>query len=464
MRKLTAILASLILASQLMSCTSSDSQQDGSGDQSVSESTEAVDGELAELDKPIPAEGAPTEDVAVTDGFLDEQLPADALGEAPKSSTPPPSDIVDTAPPPDMETPPSIADASPASQVDTGMSSSPSSSVDVATSNDLSASSSLDSGSSVGSVSSTEPMDSSSGMNESPAPKKKKASSEPKLITLKKIESSPITRDGVLLNTVYIARNGDNFRKISSMIYGDESKHKELKRLNPGVGPKVGDKVYYNSPLRSADDTKLITFYEDKGIVNGVYVAKEGDTIKKVGKELLGSKDSWKELWATNSLEGTGKLEAGTEIKYWKYDSGAMPGTSVAHNNLNMETAPPPVAEMPPPPAEMAPPPPVAEMPPPPAEMAPPPVAEMPPPPPPAEMAPPPPPPPAEMAPPPPPVAKTAPPMEENPEGAPMDQDMMMGLAGVGVVAAAIALLVIVRKRRQNREMAAAFNDTQVGT
>jgi LPXTG-motif cell wall-anchored protein len=45
-----------------------------------------------------------------------------------------------------------------------------------------------------------------------------------------------------------------------------------------------------------------------------------------------------------------------------------------------------------------------------------------------------------------------------------MDQDLMMSLAGAGIVAAGLAALVIVRKRRQQREMSSAFNDTQVGT
>lgn len=112
--------------------------------------------------------------------------------------------------------------------------------------------------------------------------------------------------------------------------------------------------------------------------------------------------------------------------------------------------------ELPPPPTEMAPPT-MAQ-----TELPPPPPMEMePPPPPPAADLPPPPPAEAMNPPPPPPVAKKAIPTMTDGE---MDQDMMMSLAGAGIIAAGLAAIIIIRKRRQNRDMATAFNDTQVGT
>jgi LPXTG-motif cell wall-anchored protein len=45
-----------------------------------------------------------------------------------------------------------------------------------------------------------------------------------------------------------------------------------------------------------------------------------------------------------------------------------------------------------------------------------------------------------------------------------MDNDMVMSLAGAAIIAAGLAAVIVIRKRRQNREMASAFNDTQVGT
>ena len=49
-------------------------------------------------------------------------------------------------------------------------------------------------------------------------------------------------------------------------------------------------------------------------------------------------------------------------------------------------------------------------------------------------------------------------------DGAPgMDNDMVMALAGGGIFAAGVAAIIVIRKRRQQKEMASAFNDTQVG-
>jgi LPXTG-motif cell wall-anchored protein len=74
-----------------------------------------------------------------------------------------------------------------------------------------------------------------------------------------------------------------------------------------------------------------------------------------------------------------------------------------------------------------------------------------------------PPPPPAEAVNPPPPPAiarKAEPAMGEGG----LDNDMIMTLAGVGIVALGAFALIISRKRRQSRDAAVAFNDTQVGT
>jgi hypothetical protein len=451
MKKITALIAALLLTMHLVGCTSSDSKEEGATDESVTESTEEVDEELAELD--APAEENAVAESENSDGFLDEQLPQDALGESENTAATqeaPPSDVADSTTPP-----PGLDESTSVSSTDTSTTEAPltdsSASVDPLTTD-----------SALGSVASTEP----ALTDEAPVEK-------PKTVSLKKVEAVPFSRDGVLLNAVYVVRPKDNYRKVASMIYGDESKHAELRKLNPGVVPRVGDKIYYNSPLRPADDTKVLNFFEDKGIVNEVYIAKEGDDLKKVSRELLGHKDSWKEIWATNGLESKDKLEAGTELRYWKSEvvTTTPPMGEVAMNNAQppADMALPPVMELPPPPpmAEMAPPPPADMAPPPPPEMAPPPpMAEMaPPPPPPTAELPPPPPPPVEALnpPPPPPVAKKAPGLDEAGSGG-MDQDMMFMLGGAGIAAAAVAALIIIRKRRQNREMAAAFNDTQVGT
>jgi len=195
--------------------------------------------------------------------------------------------------------------------------------------------------------------------------------------TLKKIREAPYQQGGMLLNTVYVARKGDNLRSVSKKVFG-KNDSRTLLKANPYLsrGIRIGDKIYYNSPNRPQDAERMITFYEDNGVPAKSYIAKDGDNIRELGNQLLGHKDSWKELWATNlAIESKAELAAGTEVRYWQDSPGlsappppVMP--PVATNDLPppppppIDTAPPPPppqADMPPPP----PPPPANDMPPP---------------------------------------------------------------------------------------------------
>ncbi len=438
MKKLIVLVAGLTLALHLSGCSLfKSSDENAASDESVASDSNSE--ENTELD-------GDNKDTASNDSMLDDQLPEEALGEKTAStdlSSPPPDEPM--APATDVAASESTPPPAETASVDTGTTTNP---ADV-------------------SASPTEPIGDVTAMS-SPsesAPVAPEAISEKPKASLKKVESMPMTREGILLNAVYIARPKDNFKKISKMIYGSNDKASELKKANPGVSPKVGDKIYYNSPVRPTDDTKIVTYYEDNGMLPEVYVAKEGDDIKKVSKQLLGYDNAWKETWALNTVESKGKMPAGTELRYWKV---APVAAVAAAADVAMNTPPP--AEMPPPPAqEMSPPPPAQEMspPPPPAQVdaaPPPPVAQDLPPPPPPEVEQAAPPPTADLPPPPPPpVAKNTPHVEaDQPMG--LDNDMIMSLAGAGILAVLAAGVIIARKRRAQKEMAAAFNDTQVGT
>ncbi len=475
MRKLISLFAALILTVHITSCTSKDSKDDvAGGDEAVAAETAGTDAELQALDAPPAASSDPAvaSKEGTNEGFLDDQLPSDALGETNKTasnSTPPTPEGLDatTTPPPTMEEPkkdPTLEaklDSELAPPPDANLPGSPVASIDP------------------GSAASEKPLDATSSPSMSDPSPVPIAESKPKA-SLQKVEAAPMTRDGILLNAVYIARPGDNYKKISSLIYGNPSKQKELKKANSSISkPKPGDKIYYNSPVRSTDDTKLLTYYEDAGMAPEIYVAKEGDDLKKVSKSILGYDHAWKEIWETNSVDSKGALTAGTELRYWKTSPAsemAPPKATVAANTAapTEMAPPPPMPEMPPaPPAEMAPPPP-----PPAAQMAPPPPPPPPPggqavannlPPPPAEMAPPPPPdlpppPPAEAVNPPPPPAVAKKTADTAIDETGLDKDMVMTLAGVGIVALGAFAFIILRKRRQTRDAAVAFNDTQVGT
>jgi LPXTG-motif cell wall-anchored protein len=302
-----------------------------------------------------------------------------------------------------------------------------------------------------------------------------------------KMKDTPWMVNKKPVNAVYFARPGDTSKSIAEKIYGDASREKELKKINSFMksrSVRVGDKVYYNSPNRPDDSTKLVTYYEDKGLQPQVYTAKEGDKVKAVAKELLGFDNAWKEVWGSNSFDSKKTLDPGTEIKYWKEDSAAAtPAPTLATNDPSTLPPPPPAdPSTPPPPPDMAtnPPPPPPDMgtPPPPPDLgAPPPPPDMatnPPPPPPDMGTPPPPPPDMGANPPPPPpdmggttpgsnAAATTGVPEDGSSIAGMDQETIM-FVGIGAAVLLLAVILIVkRKNKQRQEFEQAMNETQVG-
>lgn len=297
---------------------------------------------------------------------------------------------------------------------------------------------------------------------ESPSP-------APSAAALQKVPETPFQQNGILLNTVYFARPGDTVSSVSQMIYGAD-KTSELKKANPKLknrDPKPSEKIFYNSPVRSTDSEKMMTYYEDNGMKAETYVAQEGDTIQKVGKNLLGYDKGWKEIWTMNPIESKGKIEAGTELKYYK--GSAAPTAKIASN----DAVPAPKEELPPPPAAMGeasalPPPPPPDMaannqPPPPNDMN-----GAPPPPPPAMNDLPPPPPEAAAPPPPPPPPPAAPAEKKMPAvakaGDSMDEETMFALGGIAVAALVLTSILVAKRKRRQKELEAAFNETQVGT
>ncbi len=295
------------------------------------------------------------------------------------------------------------------------------------------------------------------------------------------------------VNTVYMARPGETLADISQKIFAAD-KVKDLKKIAENSylkwrSVKPGDKLYYVSPNRPDDSAKTLFYYEDMGMVPETYVAKKGDNLKNVAKEILGYKNAYMEMWAANPVDSKGKLTEGETLKYWRSASGVTNST-VASNTATgsaqlvdtppEQFAPPPAAEMPPaqqaatttdmplPPDSTAslPPPPSMDQQPMPAMDAPtnaPPMDAS------ASLPPPPPPPPAEMAPPAPmdDMASTKPVVSEDQElsdaGA-LDNDTVMSLGAVGVLTAALAFALIRRKKKKAAEMAAAMNETHVGT
>lgn len=296
-----------------------------------------------------------------------------------------------------------------------------------------------------------------------PEPSADVAAAEPKpapvYAPLKKVrEQAYNAKDGTSLNRVYVARPGDTMKTVSQKIYG-KNRSKDLKAWNGKSSVKTGDKLYYASP-NDPEDTSMKTFYEDIGVQPSTYTSKDGDNIRQVSKQLLGSGQSWKEVWATNpNVESKGDIPAGLEIRYWPEGAEAAAVASTAKGGNETVTPPAPpmdvAQDLPPPPPPMD----TTELPPPPTDMA---MNDIPPPPTPGPAAvgamdpsmnvPPPPPP--DIPPPPPPepkpVAKKMQ-MDKIDSGEPeADQMMWLGAGGIMLMAAAI-LYVVIKKNRAKR-------------
>ena len=145
-----------------------------------------------------------------------------------------------------------------------------------------------------------------------------------KLISVKKIKTSPYHRSGFLVNAVYLARSGDTIESVSQKIYGQD-RSGDLYSINPHFRSrplKSGSKVYYPSPQRPNDSSQLLVYYEDIGLSPSYHSLERGHNIRTAARNLLGSPDSWKEIWATNpEIQSKGAAEkqcslgTGTEVE-----------------------------------------------------------------------------------------------------------------------------------------------------
>lgn len=139
-------------------------------------------------------------------------------------------------------------------------------------------------------------------------------------IPVKKMREEPFRQNDILLNALYIVREGDTFQTIGEKIYGKGSVT-NLAKVNPFLNPrrlKVGEKVYYNSPNRPNDENTLLFYYDDIGRSPQYRQAEAGENIRTISQELLGHPRSWMEVWATNmEIVSKDSLERSYRIKYF---------------------------------------------------------------------------------------------------------------------------------------------------
>ena len=143
---------------------------------------------------------------------------------------------------------------------------------------------------------------------------------EKQTIPLNKIIAVPYKKAGQIINAVYIARPDEDISSISQKIYS-RNEVDQLLKINTHLQNRsvvVGDKIYYNSPNRPNDNSRLLFYYQDNNISPSYYNLSPGDNIRTVASQLLGHPKSWKEIWATNpNLQSKSKVSASLSIIYW---------------------------------------------------------------------------------------------------------------------------------------------------
>jgi hypothetical protein len=166
------------------------------------------------------------------------------------------------------------------------------------------------------------------------------------VVPLSKINKDPFFRNERLMNAVYLVRPNEDLAIISQKIY-NEDRTSQLFADNPHLskGIETGDKVYYMSPNRPDDKRVILTYFEDNKMAPQYYLTRRGDDIKKIGREVLGHEDGWKEIWATNdTLQTQAQLPSGLKIRYW---SGSEPKALEATTpTLASSTSEPTIAGM----------------------------------------------------------------------------------------------------------------------
>lgn len=175
------------------------------------------------------------------------------------------------------------------------------------------------------------------------SPKEKNISSKkpqsPKDVVLERLVQVPFQDRGYLLNGAYVVRPGDNWESLAEKLLGDKGAQRILRDMNPKLPKKlkVGQVIYYNSPVRPNDNQSVKLYYEDLNLSPQTYTASEDQDFKSIAKALLGFPEAWKEIWITHpQLDNQTTLLAGTTLRFWSNSNQPL----LASNGMS-PTAPP---------------------------------------------------------------------------------------------------------------------------
>lgn len=144
-----------------------------------------------------------------------------------------------------------------------------------------------------------------------------------------------IWKKGHTLNRFYFLRSGDTPMSVSEIIYGDTSHGNDLTAWNSGTWT-AGKTIFYVSPEK-ADDTEMLSFYEERGITTEAYEVQKGDYLSKIAAEKFGNPGSWKEIAVLNSLETPDSLEVGKSITLYPASFPTRPVAKVPEKVAQVE-------------------------------------------------------------------------------------------------------------------------------
>lgn len=183
------------------------------------------------------------------------------------------------------------------------------------------------------------------------------------------IPGKAFEKNGVLLNRFYFARQGDNAKKVSLLVYGDATKTKSLAAWNKG-GFSAGKLIFYNSPV-NPNDQKIQSFYQERNIPFESHTVGPKETLGSIAKSKLGATGSWKEIAVLNGLEKFNSAQPGQKLEINPKDLLAAAGSAPKQQASNPTPQPQPtqVAQATPAP-NVGEPPPVVDTPNPPAQNA----------------------------------------------------------------------------------------------
>jgi LPXTG-motif cell wall-anchored protein len=114
------------------------------------------------------------------------------------------------------------------------------------------------------------------------------------------VSAKPENRGGYWMNGYYFVRSESGYEELSQLIYGRTDRAALLSQWNSGRAVLAGSVVYYNSPFRPDDASTMKVLAEDFNLGVRTYTVEAGDTLSGIAQRQFGSLELWREIAALN--------------------------------------------------------------------------------------------------------------------------------------------------------------------